>query len=343
MLSQSVPAIGAVREREDRGRFAPDAEVREAFDDAVRRARASVVGLIVDDKPKVLGTVVDEDGYVLTKASEVVDADRVVAQLPGGKRVDAKLIGVDRKNDLAMLKVDAPRLRAVQFESKEPRPGFFVASVGMGTSPTAVGIISARSRVIKPPQIVLGVVLREHPKGLFVFDVSEGMGAARAGVRAGDVLTRVAGKDVIAVKQVVDRLQAQAQGDVVPIEVLRDEKTVRLSVGLEELAPDPRSRSERMNRMGGDISERRRGFERVLQHDAEIEPEHCGGPLVNLDGEVVGLNIARAGRISTYALPSGLIKQKLAALKSGKLMPGRAGEGGEPVQADPAKAAESKQ
>jgi serine protease Do len=37
----------------------------------------------------------------------------------------------------------------------------------------------------------------------------------------------------------------------------------------------------------------------------------CGGPLVNLDGKAIGLNIARAGRVTTYALPARLVKRIL--------------------------------
>ena len=66
-----------------------------------------------------------------------------------------------------------------------------------------------------------------------------------------------------------------------------------------------------MNRMGGELSDMRSGFPLALQHDCPIEPNACGGPLVNLDGEVVGINIARAGRIKSYALPSHVIEELL--------------------------------
>ena len=56
------------------------------------------------------------------------------------------------------------------------------------------------------------------------------------------------------------------------------------------------------NEMNG-MSKRRSGYDRVIQHDSVIRPEECGGPLVNLDGKVIGINIARAGRVETYALP----------------------------------------
>ena len=56
--------------------------------------------------------------------------------------------------------------------------------------------------------------------------------------------------------------------------------------------------------LGGDLSVRRTGFPTVLQHDTFLLPQHCGGPIVDLDGRVVGINIARAERIASYALPA---------------------------------------
>lgn len=313
-------SMAVASQAQERARFAPDGEIRAAFNDVVRDARSSVVQIVVDGEERVLGTVIDEDGYVLSKASEL-QGEKIKVVLSTGRGVDAELVGVDRRNDLAILKIDARRLTAVKLSFDKPGLGRWVACVGMGKSPEAVGVISAKPREIKPAQLVLGVILRAHPDGLWIDEVTEDFGAFKAGIKTGDVLTHVGNKKVIAVEQVVGQLQALAQGDEVTVRVLRDGESRRLTVGLSEYGPDPRSRTERMNRMGSSLSERRRGFESVLQHDAEIKPEHCGGPLVNLKGEVVGLNIARAGRIASYSLPSSLIRQKLAILKSGKLAP----------------------
>jgi serine protease Do len=73
------------------------------------------------------------------------------------------------------------------------------------------------------------------------------------------------------------------------------------------------------NRMGGDLSKRRSGFPVFLQHDTILKPKDCGGPVVDLDGKAIGINIARAGRTDTLALPSEAIQPLLAELKSGKL------------------------
>jgi len=74
-------------------------------------------------------------------------------------------------------------------------------------------------------------------------------------------------------------------------------------------------------RFTGKRSHRRTGFSCVLQHDSVIRPIDCGGPLVDLQGNLIGLNIARASRVATYAIPWKTIQPLLDDLKSGKLSP----------------------
>src|SRR5207247_5430235 len=74
-------------------------------------------------------------------------------------------------------------------------------------------------------------------------------------------------------------------------------------------------RQSYMNRMGSDISQRAEDFGLAIQHDTVLEPWLCGGPLVNLDKKVIGINIARAGRVATYALPAKLVQRILENLK----------------------------
>ena len=69
-----------------------------------------------------------------------------------------------------------------------------------------------------------------------------------------------------------------------------------------------------MNRMGSVVSERAEAFDLAIQHDTVLEPWQCGGPLVNLDGNAVGLNIARAGRVASYALPATLVRRIIEEL-----------------------------
>ena len=52
-------------------------------------------------------------------------------------------------------------------------------------------------------------------------------------------------------------------------------------------------------------------FPMVMQIDSVIDAKNCGGPLVDLDGRVIGVIIARAGRIRTFVLPSEIVQKLL--------------------------------
>ena len=74
--------------------------------------------------------------------------------------------------------------------------------------------------------------------------------------------------------------------------------------------------------MGGNrLSKRRQNFPSAVQHDTFLKPEDCGGPVVNVDGKVVGINIARQGRVSSLMLPATLAKKIVEDLKTGQWAP----------------------
>jgi S1-C subfamily serine protease len=73
---------------------------------------------------------------------------------------------------------------------------------------------------------------------------------------------------------------------------------------------------QRSTRLSGSTSKRAEGFEQAIEHDTVLQPWLCGGPLVNLDGKAIGLNIARASRVTTYALPARLVRRTFEQLKT---------------------------
>jgi len=79
----------------------------------------------------------------------------------------------------------------------------------------------------------------------------------------------------------------------------------------------------------------------VLQTDAAINPGNSGGPLLNLRGEVVGINTAiisgpqSSGNVGIgFAIPINLVRELLPQLRSGKITRGRIGVGIGPIPAD---------
>src|SRR5687767_6784130 len=83
-------------------------KVLAAFRDVVAKPAQSVVRVYNGDKAVGLGTVVEADGLVLTKASLL--GDKPACKLGDGRTVAAKVVGVEDKHDLALLKVDAKGL-----------------------------------------------------------------------------------------------------------------------------------------------------------------------------------------------------------------------------------------
>jgi len=99
------------------------------------------------------GFIVDPSGYVVTNEHVIDEASEIHVTLSDGKDFPAKLIGADKKTDLALLKVDAGQaLPAVPWgNSDASRVGDWVLAVGnpfgLGGTVTT-GIISARGRDI---------------------------------------------------------------------------------------------------------------------------------------------------------------------------------------------------
>ena len=97
------------------------------------------------------GVIIDEAGYIITNLHVIADAEAVVVELSDGRVVDqVTVVGVDRPSDLAVLKINAGKLAAVEWgDSEELEPGEQVLAVGspFGLAHTVTaGIISAKDR-----------------------------------------------------------------------------------------------------------------------------------------------------------------------------------------------------
>jgi serine protease Do len=99
------------------------------------------------------GFIISADGYVVTNNHVVEKANEVEVALEGGKTLPAKVIGTDKRTDLALLKIsDGNNLPYIEWSNTQPRVGDWVIAVGnpfgLGGTVTA-GIVSARGRDIQ--------------------------------------------------------------------------------------------------------------------------------------------------------------------------------------------------
>jgi len=295
-------------------------EVLKAFSPVVAKARHSVVQLHHDGKTLTLGTVVTADGLVLTKASEVREAEPLTAELADGRRVAAQLLAEDRLSDLALLQLEVDGLTPVQFAVDAlPRLGQWVVVPGLKDVPEAVGVMSALPRRVNGVRLGIALGDRRSDGRPVIGMAMPGMGAHAAGLQAGDVLISIAGQEVASSQDVIDSIQSVIVGDVIEVVIERRGTPMAFAVEMKLPELDRRSRVDRMNTMGNRVSKRRDGFASVFQHDATLTPGECGGPLLDLDGRCVGINIARAGRIEAYTLPASAVIEVLVEL-TGQVM-----------------------
>ena len=93
----------------------------------------------------------------------------------------------------------------------------------------------------------------------------------------------------------------------------------------------------RMQRSLGRLSERTSGYPDAIQHDIPLPPELCGGPLFNLKGKCIGINVSRAGRTKTYAIPADeiveMLKIKAAPKSKPKVAKKKKGKSSETLEA----------
>ena len=98
------------------------------------------------------GVIISQDGYIVTNNHVVDFADEVKVTLTDKSVYKAKVIGTDERGDLAVLKISASGLPAIQKANSENlRIGEWVLAIGypydIGTTVTA-GIISAKDKKI---------------------------------------------------------------------------------------------------------------------------------------------------------------------------------------------------
>jgi serine protease Do len=289
----------------------------QAFKEATGDSWKSTVQLICDGNQCALGTIVDADGWLITKASELDRQKEIVCVLCDNRECKAQFISSIQDVDLALLKIPVAGLDPVQWDTSIPNQGKWLATTdAMSSTPAAIGVVSAGPSKITNQMARLGVELSSQEpattQGARVKHVLTGSGAYQAGLQKEDTICGLDGTDVRNKDQLLSLLRNGQGGQFLTITVRRNDETFEKRVRLMDLSVEMLDETEM--EVNGPISARATGFNRVFMHDSVIIPNQCGGPLVNLDGRAVGINIARAGRVSTYALPADTVQSVVKGL-----------------------------
>jgi len=205
----------------------------EAFEEFYKRFYQQLPPLEFKQKGLGSGMVISQRGYILTNEHLLheVDKDKITVTLSDGRSFKAKIVAINEKSDLALLKIKADNLSPVIFgDSNNLKIGQFVIALG-----NPFGFVLSQLNKKYEPTVTIGVV--------------SAMGRA---------------------------IQVEGTGQA-------------------------------------------KAYENLIQTDASINPGNSGGPLINIYGEVVGVNSSilspSGGSIGIgFAIPINKVKQVIKEL-----------------------------
>jgi len=286
-------------------------------------AHQAVVECLQGRKRLCLGTVVSADGLIMAKESET--RDRIThVRLADGRVLPTELLARNFPTDLALFSVEADGLPHLGEDDAADAPSaghFLVSPLPDGES--CLGLLAKPALVregadkVEPPRLVVKVT--PVSGGLQIDAVTPEAARSTLGLEIGDVVVQVGEVTDLdqkslreALRRVINRRQP------VKATLFRDGRRMETKLGLFKKPPPRAVRNVTrgfVDWMAGPISIRHKNLDGTFRHDSVLSPNECGGPLFDLDGNWIGLNVSRAGRDRTLAWDAETVLETLEFLK----------------------------
>lgn len=290
-------------------------EEMDRFDSVIERSRGCTVEFRELGRTLSLGTVMSRDGYILTKASELQNAVDPEVILPNGRRARMKELATDYEFDLMLVKVDTNSLAPPEWATEAlPVGRILVTSDARGT-PLLPGVVSVAARKLPTASKgFLGVQLgmQGNPVHVVLKNILPGGAAQRNGLQEGDVILAINGRDIIDTRHMAETVGSFPPNARISIRFQRQDtvRTMDIVLTPQFVAEDGDAMLGRYSdprNLGKFASAHNSGFPEAIQHDTDLYPNQCGGPIFDISGKAVGINVARAGRINSYAIPASAV------------------------------------
>jgi len=308
---------------------------RNAAQPAVKEAAKSTVIISFRGYRLSFGTVVTSPltsrPIILSKWSEIARfRNHLVVSTPQGKYARARVVGVYPTYDLAVLTTDLKLTPINLLHSSSPQLGDFIALANPDGTVHSLGVVSVKSRSLRDSdKAFLGVLMDfENPNqhGIPLSEVVPNSPADHAGLQPGDIVISINNRKIKSSAELKNALVRLVPGSDALLKFRRGKDQFTTSVHLasrpKELDPRrvPPARLRQMQRMGTIPNQVKQDFPNVIQSDMKIQVDEtpndprddasndCGGPVVDLDGKLVGLAIARGSRIKTFIIPTNVIR-----------------------------------
>jgi len=239
-----------------------------------------------------------------------------------GTQVAANVVGDSHEDDVALLQLPNRGLTCAPFRQQtEPRRGVIVVIPIPGKEVSETGVVSLDGAFkidSRPGRLTVpvdgrkgGVSITSAVRERDCADLSKLM---RGSINEGDEITHIEGQPTPDLAAYVRQSKNAAfvAGDFVQLSIRHNRVSSQVIFPIE-------------SEIGGysitipsyvDVSLRLTGFPAVIIHDAIVGRRQCGGPIVDLEGNVIGINIARFHRCSTFAIPHQRIRQLVQKLLS---------------------------
>jgi serine protease Do len=290
-------------------------DLPDFFRSLVRDQHRSVVELRSTpeegEPTRLLGVIIDKEGFILTKASELKGKTEV---RQGFAWREVELKAQAESHDLALLLARSLKGReGVRWTPTEPKPGDWLISLGSKRTPVAVGIVSSPLSATASPGW-LGVQVGDDPRGAKIGKVESDSPAEKGDLVTGDIITHIAAIPVKGKSDLLRHLRPLLVDAVVTLTIFRDYESLERIV---TLAPPPLSMGGAgLDRpaLHGPVSSRRHGLPSTIRHDTVLRPSECGGPVMDTNGHVIGINIARVSRTHSALLLAAEIQAVLPGM-----------------------------
>ncbi len=299
--------------------YANGYEVRKVFAPTIKNARKSTLTVLHDLYHVAYATAITKDGYAITKASQLKTHAGIRLVDYNGKTYPVKVIAIDYKQDIALLKAKTNQFVPIIWKKNiSPKPGAWVITPSTKAIPLAVGMVSVEKRKLRrASKPMLGVLLPDSiRRPARIQAVYKGTGAKQAGLRPGDIIINAAGIPLKNKDHLLTVLAKHKPGQWVNLIIQRGTHIIRKRVNLGTWVSYPIGQAGMQNTLGGSLSNHRAGYSHVIQHDTPLKPYQCGGPIVDLQGNAYGINIARVGRVESYILPAADLIPIIKKLKA---------------------------
>lgn len=271
-----------------------------------------VYGTILLFAQKSLHSKFKSGTFLLSKSSLV--GDHVVAEAGTGEKLNPVVVSRDKENDLVLLYIARRLKSAVTLTALSDTSSVKFAELGkflLSAIPGHDNHLSVLGSTCfgldkKFSSGYFGASATFINKQIVLTRIASGSPAEKAGLMLQDQVTGINGVSISLPPDYGREIMKYEPGDTIVVNGNRNGVSYSLPVSLGIM---PITGNHPADHFAGGKSQRRDGFKSVFTHDAILKADECGGPVFDLDGKFLGINIARFSRTSCLVMPISVIQQ----------------------------------